>query len=171
MDEDLLRRSMALAQGGDKAAYRLVLDASRTWLTRFFARRIAPAMVDDLVQETLLSMHAKRATFDSERSFLPWLSAIARYRWIDALRRTRAFEELEEDSAVVAGEEDEVLARLSLARLLNSLSPAQSNAIVLTRIEGKSVAEAAQICGQSETLVKVNVHRGLRKLASLIESE
>lgn len=170
-DDDLLRRSMALAQRGDKAAYRLVLDQSRDWLMRYFARRIAPGLIDDLVQDTLLSVHAKRATFDPARPFLPWLAAIARYRWIDALRRTRAFEELTEDGAALASGEDEMLARLSLQRLLTSLSTAQSSAITLTRIEGKSVAEAAVICGQSEAAVKVNVHRGIRKLASLIESE
>lgn len=170
-DADLLRRSMALAQSGDRAAYRFVLDQSRSWLTRYFARRIAPGMIDDLVQDTLLSVHAKRATFDPQRPFLPWLAAIARYRWIDALRRTRAFEVLEEDVATVASDEDEVIARLSLSRLMASLSSVQASAITLTRIEGKSIAEAATISGQSEAAVKVNVHRGLRKLASLIESE
>jgi RNA polymerase sigma-70 factor (ECF subfamily) len=47
----------------------------------------------------------------------------------------------------------------------------QANAIVLTRIEGRSIAEAAQISGQSESNVKVSVHRGLRKLAAMVESE
>lgn len=171
LDEDLLRRSMAASQRGDQSAYRLVLDQSRNWLTRYFARRIAPELIDDLVQDTLLSVHAKRATFDSTRPYLPWLAAIARYRWIDALRRTCVFDELDDDCASIVSTEDEVLARLSLARLMNCLTPAQSNAITLTRIEGKSVAETATICGQSEGAVKVNVHRGLRKLASLIESE
>ena len=171
IDEDLLRRSMADAQRGDRAAYRLVLDQSHRWLTRYFARRIAPGLIDDLVQDTLLSVHAKRATFDAGRPYLPWLAAIARYRWIDALRRTRVFDELEDNCAIIASSEDELFARLSLSRLMAGLTSAQSSAITLTRIEGKSVAEAATICGQSEAAVKVNVHRGLRKLASLIESE
>ena len=63
------------------------------------------------------------------------------------------------------------IARLSLSALMTRLPPSQANAIVLTRVEGRSVAEAARICGQSETLVKVNVHRGLKRLAMLVESE
>ncbi|MBA4165623.1 MAG: RNA polymerase subunit sigma-24, partial [Erythrobacter sp.] len=42
-------------------------------------------------------------------------------------------------------------------------------AIELVRIEGRSIVEAAEKTGQSESSVKVNIHRGLKKLATLIE--
>ena len=171
IDDDSLRRSMMLALRGDKPAYALVLDQSRHWLLAYFRRRVPPSMIDDLVQETLLSVHSKRQSFDTARPYLPWLAAIARYRWVDALRRMRDTDELHPE-AIASGEDDSpVVARLSIARLLSHLPARQANAIVLTRIEGHSVAEAARICGQSENLVKVNVHRGLRKLAALVESE
>lgn len=171
VDDDSLRRAMALTLRGDKAAYRMVLDESRRWLLRYYRRRVAPQMIDDLVQETLVSVHAKRRSFDPARPFLPWLAAIARYRWVDALRKMRDTDELNPEE--IASEEDDgpVVARLSLERLLSHLPARQANAIVLTRIEGRSVAEAARISGQSESLVKVNVHRGLKRLAALVESE
>ena len=169
--DDDLRRMMRAAQGGDKAAYRTALSASRDWLLRYYARRIAPASVEDLVQETLLSVHAKRASYDPTRPYYPWLAAIARYRWIDALRKLTSDEELGEHDAPVSSEEDAVLSRLSLDGLLHRLPDAQSLAIQLTKIEGRSVADAARITGQTEALVKVNVHRGLKKLAALVESE
>ena len=170
-DDDSLRRAMARSFDGDKAAYRHVLDESRRWLLGFYRRRVPPQMIDDLVQETLISVHSKRQSFDPSRPYLPWLAAIARYRWVDALRKMRDTEELNPEE--VAGDDDggAVVARLSIARLLSHLPAGQANAIVLTRIEGRSVSEAAQVCGQSESLIKVNVHRGLRKLAALVESE
>ena len=58
-----------------------------------------------------------------------------------------------------------------LDRMLALLPTGQAQAITLVKIEGASIAEASQICGQSESLVKVNIHRGLKKLAQLIESE
>ena len=67
------------------------------------------------------------------------------------------------------GHEEAVLARLSLDGLFGRLPPAQARAIELVKIEGHSIREAAQKCGQSEPLVKVNIHRGLRKLAAIIE--
>ncbi len=167
-----LARLMALAQGGDRAAYRAVLEASGAWLGRYFARRIAPSAVDDLVQETLVSVHRKRATYDPMRPYLPWLAAIARSRWVDPVRRTYRADAtmLAADIAVASGEEA-IAARISLDRLLAHLPAGQAEAIRLVKIEGLSVAEASQRCRQSESLVKVNVHRGLKRLAAMIESE
>jgi len=169
--DDDCRRLMGRAQAGDKSAYRGLLGGCRDWLERYYSRRITPHMVDDLVQDTLISLHAKRASYDPSRPFYPWLAAIARYRWVDALRKLTQTEELHDADAVVEHEEDAVLSRLSLDSLLVRLPPAQANAITLTRVEGLSIKEAARICGQSESLVKVNVHRGLKRLAALVESE
>lgn len=171
IDDDSLRRGMARALEGDKASYRHVLEETRRWLLSYYRRRVPPHMIDDLVQETLVSVHGKRQSYDSTRPYLPWLAAIARYRWIDALRKMRDQDELHPEA--IASDEDDgaVVARLSIERLLSYLPAAQANAIVLTRIEGRSVAEASRISGQSESLIKVNVHRGLKKLAALVESE
>ena len=171
-DDGTLARLMAQAQDGDGGAYRLVLETSRDWLRRFFRNRIAPQAIDDLVQETLLSLHNKRASYDPDRPFLPWLAAIARYRWIDELRRTyrTAADELS-GSEAAEPQDDELIARISLDRLLDRLPAPQIAAIRLVKLEGLSIAEAAIRCGQSEPLVKVNIHRGLRRLAALIESE
>lgn len=169
--DDEARRLMANAQRGDRAAYKVLLGSARDWLMRYYRSRIAPQSIEDLVQETLLSLHSKRATYDSQRPFYPWLAAIARYRWVDALRKLTRSEEILEDELTVEHEEEAVLSRLSLSALLARIPPAQANAITLTRISGRSVAEAARITGQSENLVKVNVHRGLKKLAALVESE
>lgn len=170
-DDDSLRRAMELALQGDKVAYREVLEQSRRWLLAYYRRRVSPMMIEDLIQDTLMSVHSKRQSFDASRPYLPWLAAIARYRWVDALRRMRATDELHPEE--VAGEEDEgpIVARLSIGRLLSHLPPRQANAIVLTRIEGRSIAEAARISGQSESNVKISVHRGLRKLSAMVESE
>ena len=52
--------------------------------------------------------------------------------------------------------------------LLATLPAAQRLAIVLTKIEGLSVAEAAQRGGVSASALKVQVHRGLKRLAALV---
>ena len=169
-DEATLGRLAANAQKGDRQGYAVLLKQSEGWLRRYFGRRIPPANLDDLVQETLLSLHTKLASYDPARPFLPWLAAIARYRWVDHLRKVYRAEEVALETDITQpGEEDEAIARISLERLFAQLSPAQARAIELVKIEGRSIEEAAHGCGQSESLVKVNIHRGLRKLASLIE--
>jgi RNA polymerase sigma factor (sigma-70 family) len=171
-DDETLARLMGRAQGGDAAAYRTVLEAAQRWLSRYFARRINPCAIDDLVQDTLASIHAKRASYDPERPFLPWLAAIARYRWVDQLRKTYRADETElTDIFGVEPEDEAVMARISIGRLLAQLPSGQARAIQLVKIDGLSIAEAAMQTGQSEPLVKVNIHRGLKKLAAMIESE
>ncbi|MFW5633595.1 MAG: sigma-70 family RNA polymerase sigma factor [Erythrobacter sp.] len=171
-DDASLSALMGKAQAGDRAAYRAVLEHSRAWLVRFYRGRIDPASAEDLVQETLMSIHAKRATYDPSRPFLPWLAAIARYRWVDRLRRTGSWGETELDEALAEGDHEAgILARISIDRMLARLSKGQGDAIRLVKIEGLSIAEASRRTGQSESLVKVNIHLGLRKLADHVESE
>lgn len=169
-DEATLARLMAMAQAGDRAAYAALLEACQRWLRRYYARRIGPCQLDDLVQDTLLSLHRKRASYDPARPFLPWLAAIARYRWVDHLRKLYRADETELDNNFAA-EPDEpgISARISLERLFAYLPSAQVAAIEMVKIDGLSISEASQASGQSESLVKVNIHRGLKRLAALIE--
>ncbi|CAH2603320.1 Sigma-70 family RNA polymerase sigma factor [Rhodovastum atsumiense] len=162
---------MAAAQRGDAASYHRLLSAVAPWLRRYFVRRLPPAMVDDAVQDTLVALHEKRHTYDPSRPFGAWLAAIAKYKWIDALRALRARPtETLDDAIAVADHGDGVVSASSLERLLMMLRPAQSDAIRLVKIQGFSVEEAAQATGQSVSLVKVNIHRGLRRLISLLRT-
>lgn len=172
MGESELHPLMALSLAGDADAYRALLGGCQVWLTHYYARRMAPSHIDDLVQETLISMHTKRASYDPARPFLPWLAAIARYRWIDQLRKTSRAAEVElDDELGVDSEEDVVAAQLSLDRLFDQIKPEQAKAIRLVKIAGLSIAEAASQTGQSEPLIKVNIHRGLKRMAALVESD
>lgn len=171
-DDRMLARLMALAQAGDGQAYTALLEACQAWLRRYFARRIAPAALDDLVQETLVSLHTKRASYDPTRPFLPWLAAIARFRWVDHLRKVYRADETALDADLVADPQaTPIAARISIDRLLELLPPKQADAIRLVKIDGLSIAEASSRSGQSEPLVKVNIHRGLKKLQQMIEKD
>ena len=172
-NEEGLRRLMRMSQSGDKQAYAVLLEQCGSWLTRYFRQKIAPDAIDDLVQETLISLHRKRASYDPSRPFLPWLAAIARYRWVDRLRqgyRNQA-DALEHHDVAEESHEEMVAARISIDRLLDLIPAGQSEAIRCMKIEGLSIAETCQRTGQSETSVKVNIHRGLKRLSALVESE
>lgn len=161
---------MAAAQRGEAGPYRRLLELLRPWLERYFRRRLPLPMVEDMVQETLISIHEKRHTFDPGRPFEPWLAAIARYKWIDRLRAMKraSFEELDENLAV-PDHHGAVMSATILEALLAELKPAQSQVIRLVKLQGFSVEEAAAASGQSVSLVKVNIHRGLAKMAAVAE--
>lgn len=162
---------MAAAQAGQAAPYRRLLAELRPWLMRYFARRLPPAAVEDAVQETLIAIHAKRHTFDPDRPFGPWLAGIARYKWIDRLRIAgrHAADELPETLST-PDHEAAVTSATALRGLMATLKPAQSEVIRLVKLDGLSIEEAAARSGQSVSLVKVNIHRGLGRLAKLVES-
>jgi RNA polymerase sigma-70 factor (ECF subfamily) len=170
-DDETLARLMALTQRGDKSAYRVLLGECETWLKRYYARKIDAATLDDLVQDTLMSLHRKRASWDSSRPFLPWLAAIARYRWVDHLRKVYRAKESELNEEITADPADQAIAaKIGLERLLGLIPEKQALAIRLVKIEGLSIAEASTRTGQSESLVKVNIHRGMKRMSAAIEA-
>lgn len=168
---DAWGRLMAAAQAGEAAPYRRLLGELRPWLLRYFARRLPPSSVEDAVQETLIAIHAKRHTYDPVRPFGPWLAGVARYKWIDRLRMAarHAADELPE-SLGVADHEAAVTSAAALHGLMATLKPAQAEVIRLVKLDGLSIEEAAAQTGQSVALVKVNIHRGLGRLARILES-
>lgn len=176
--EHQLKALMLLSLDGDEGAYRRLLNVVRVLLVSYYGRRMsgaAGADVEDLVQETLLSLHGRRGTYDRGRPFTAWLFAIARYKLIDHHRgrggRKAAETELLEDLESTDFDADALTARLDLDRLLEGLPVAQRELIRQVRIEGLSVAETAERSGRSESAVKIGVHRGLKALAAKIRGE
>ncbi len=158
--------AMAASLAGDPAAYRRLLEEAGRWLRRYFARRLASELIDDAVQEALTALHLKRATFEPGRPFLPWLAAIARFKGVDCMRSAgrHCTEELDETLHGVPSHESASLSGIVMAGLFERLRRPQADAIQLVKLQGFSVREAAAMTGQSEALVKVNIHRGLAAL-------
>lgn len=166
---------MVAGLNGDNAAHERLLRALAALLRSFFGRRLGGAAddVEDLVQETLIAIHHRRATYDRSRPFTAWAYAIARYKMIDHFRRCRIQVPVEglEDLLVAEGFEDAVGARLDVDRLLGGISAKQAKVIRATKVDGLSIAEAAESAGISEADVKVSVHRGLKALADRLRSK
>jgi RNA polymerase sigma-70 factor (ECF subfamily) len=108
-----------------------------------------------------------------QRPLTAWCFAIAKYKLIDLLRRRSRHEEQTlsldgGDDAIGPDDLEASDARRDLLRLLEQLPDRQRLPIVLVKIDGRSVVEAARLTGMSEAAVKVGVHRGLKALAALI---
>lgn len=157
---------------GDGAAYAELLRKLQGFLRAYYSRRLGRAAdAEDLLQETLIAMHTRRATYDPSRPFTAWVHAIARYKLIDFYRKTkRQAEEPLDDPDILFGSEDAnaAEAQRDLDRLLKGLPEKTQKLIRDTKIEGLSTAEAAEKHGISESAVKVGVHRGLKSLAAKV---
>jgi len=173
--EAQLKAWMTDGLDGDAVAHAALLRALVPLLSSFYRRRMRGADddVEDLVQETLIAVHTRRATYDRERPFTAWLYAIARYRMIDHFRRRKISVSIEdvETILVVEGFETSANAQMDVDRLLAGLSPKQARAIRDTHIDGLSIAEAASSAQIGESDVKISVHRGLKALAARIRGD
>lgn len=175
LSEDQLKALMVAAMAGNARAYEQLLSLAAERLRRYFRRRLErESDVEDLVQEVLMAIHTKRASYAPALPFTAWLHGIARYRLIDHFRREgrRATVPLDDAAELQDGDvTGAAMAAADLESLLATLPPKQAIAIRLTRISGYSVSEAAERSGQSESSVKVNVHRGLGKLIARLSGK
>ena len=132
-----------------------------------------PDDVEDIVQESLLAIHNKRHTYDQKQPLGAWVHAIAKYKLVDFLRgrgvRESLNDSMEDVSELFAYTDFEAAeARRDIMKLLDQLPEKQRMPIIHTKLEGLSVEEAALNMGMSVSAVKVVVHRGFKKLASLV---
>ncbi|MBM4159943.1 MAG: RNA polymerase sigma factor [Ignavibacteria bacterium] len=130
---------------------------------------------EDIVHETFLKVWNNIGTLDDSSSFRSWLFTIARNQALLFLRDRRPFEELTDESS---SENDDPLHAListelsdSISSLLNALSPAYRELIVLRVYEGLSYAEIASVTGLSLSAVRVHLYRARKALARLYNEQ
>jgi RNA polymerase sigma-70 factor (ECF subfamily) len=167
---------MAAAQDGDRAAYAALLRDCLPLLRAIIRRQgVPPDAIEDAVQETLLTLHRVRHTYDPARSFTAWLGGIARHRALDQLRRGGARARLEThapaeyEAFAEPGEgPDAALQRGDAARRLRdavaSLPAGQREAVQRLGLQDQSLAEAAAATRKSKVALKVSLHRALKTL-------
>ena len=166
---------MRAAINGDTDAYRQLLRSLASSLRAVTRRGFAQAGaalndVEDVVQETLLAIHLKRHTWNSDQPLGPWVRAIARHKLIDALRRRGRHREVPIEAVLdlLAAEEPRSdLDRQDAERLVNDLRGRQQAIVRAISIEGRSIREVAQRLGMNEGAVRVALHRGLKALSAM----
>jgi RNA polymerase sigma factor (sigma-70 family) len=174
---------MKAAQTGDTRSYMALLYAITPRVRHFVVRHrifLDAADVDDLVQDTLLSLHAARATYDPERPFIPWLLAIARNRLADGARRysRQGAYEVQVDSQNVTFVENETNIQVdtyrdpeALKHAINDLPRAQREAVEMLKLRQLSLKEASLLSGMSIGALKASVHRAVANLRKALSKD
>ena len=170
---------------GEDSAFGEVYDLLAPRLYGFFVRHTGEtSRAEDLVQQTMLQMHAARLSFALGSDAVPWAFAIGRRLLIDSRRRTKKevlFETAEDDAAALdhkverfavpdalaISKQQEGRARDELERMPES----HRTAYMLVRQEGLSIAEAAEIVGTTPTAIKLRAHRAYEALRAALANE
>ena len=169
---------MRAAQDGDAKAYQALLRGCIPVIAAIARQqRLPPDRVDDVVQETLMTIHRARATYDPQLRFLPWLRAIAHRRAIDLLRRHgRASGHEVHDPAAYEGHADagpdaaELVdrgdRRQGLHAAVSQLPAGQRQAVEQLVLRDRSLDQASAETGRNKVALKVNLHRAIQALRS-----
>jgi RNA polymerase sigma-70 factor (ECF subfamily) len=174
---------MAAYCDGEASAFRelyaLVAPRLYGYLLKMARQR---ALADDLLQQTFLKVHRARGAYIRGADPVPWIYSIAHRTFLDEARKHKRAvvrvgdeDELPELAADLRGESDDrrddpadpALLEDALTALA-TLPEQQREAVVLTKLDGKSVAEAAEIAGTTVGAMKVRAHRGYEALRTLL---
>ena len=135
--------------------------------------------MDDLLQEAFLQVFQSLRAWRAEASLATWIDRIAvrvAYRYLSQRRRRIATDPLADDddgpAIAAAATHDGPGARRQLARdgvkrlyaVLDELSPAARLAFTLHEIDGRPIAEVAQLVGSSVTATKLRVWRARNRV-------
>jgi RNA polymerase sigma factor (sigma-70 family) len=179
ISDDDLAGFMKAAQAGDQDAYIQLLQEVTIRLRRIVRRYrgfITDEDIEDLVQDTLLSLHSVRATYDPQRPFMPWILAITRNRLADGARRyaRTSGREVNTDCLDVtfanenANTTADVFREEDLRNAIEDLPAAQRTAVEMLKLRELSLKEAASVSGMSIGALKVATHRAMIALRKML---
>jgi len=168
-------RLMAAAQAGDRRAYEDLLRECLPLLRQICRARLRDATeAEDAVQDTLLTIHRARASYDASRPFRPWLIAITERRALDRIRargRRSGREAALDLAAELPATESSADAALDAARAaaklrdaVQDLPESQRTALGLTKLQDLTLQEASARSGMSVGALKVATHRAVQTL-------
>ncbi|MFJ5230614.1 RNA polymerase sigma factor [Kitasatospora sp. NPDC088391] len=179
-----LAPAVRAAQDGDEEAFRILFRAVQPGLLRYLrvligSRPGADGDAEDIASETWLQIARDLPGFRGDADgFRGWAATIARNRAMDHLRRLRrrplADLPVEYLAELAAAEDTEGRALATVGTsdalaLIASLPPDQAEAVLLRVVLGLDAESAARVLGKRAGSVRMAAHRGLRRLAKVLE--
>jgi RNA polymerase sigma factor (sigma-70 family) len=170
--------ALPVALPGDQAdRLSALFEAHHDRLYRL-ARRLVPSVDDalDLMQETFLkaarSPNAVPPGLTSEEAWLVRILVnVRRDQWRKAAVRTRHDRELGRPTDVDHGPEAALIARATVWRALDLLTPRRRAVIVMRELEGLAIPAIATTLGISAVTVRWHLSRGRHELARVLNPQ
>lgn len=161
-----------------RMSFEALVDELGGPLFRYLCRMLGnSADADDVLQDSLLRIAQGLPGLEREEAVRSWAFRITTHAAIDHIRkRERAnLLALEEDEGPtdVADDDPLVLDEMNacVREVIDGLPPEHRAALVLFHIEGKSMAETAEILGISPGATRVRVHRARARLKAALGRE
>ncbi|MFD4658499.1 RNA polymerase sigma factor [Kitasatospora sp. NPDC058444] len=179
-----MTEAVRAAQGGDEEAFRLLFRTVQPGLLRYLRVLVGGRPEDaqdaeDIASETWLQIARDLRGFSGDGdAFRGWAATVARHRALDHLRarRRRPVTDLPFEQLVgLAAGDDTARAALTTVgtadalALISRLPRDQAEAVLLRVVMELDAESAARVLGKRAGSVRMAAHRGLRRLAKLVE--
>lgn len=159
---------VAAARRGDHAAFDRLYHRFVRMVHGLLLARVPARDVDDLVQDVFARAYERLGSLRDAAAFGGWLATMARHRAADYHRQVRPTVELVETAGADGPRHDTALAVLAALR---GLPEAYRDTLTLRLIEGLTGPEIAERTGLTPGSVRVNLHRGMRRLRQALGDE
>jgi RNA polymerase sigma-70 factor (ECF subfamily) len=176
MDPESIEASQVMERycAGEVAAFRRLYAMLAPRILAYLRGLIGDrAAAEDLLQQTFLKVHEARGACVRGANPIPWIYTIAHHTCLDELRkRKRSRVRLTVDGRLASptcadfggtANEAQVQAESTRAAAamaaLQHLPEKQRQALILTKVHGRSHAEAAQIAGSTPGAIRLRAHR------------
>ncbi|MFE2499192.1 RNA polymerase sigma factor [Streptomyces scopuliridis] len=180
-DDAELTAAVLAAQDGDEDAFRTVYRAVHPRLLGYLRTLVGEPDAEDVASEAWLQIarDLDRFTGDADR-FRGWAARIARNRALDHIRMRGRRPAIGADETELTGKAadsdtaDEAMEALSTGRtmaLIAQLPQDQAEAVVLRVVVGLDAKSAAKTLGKRPGAVRTAAHRGLKRLAELLDAD
>jgi RNA polymerase sigma-70 factor (ECF subfamily) len=171
-------RLIALVAGGDGQAFRELYGKYQTRLTRFLFNVVRqPHIVEEVLDDTMMVVWERAASFKGESKLSTWMFAIAYRKAIKAVRRyDEPLEDHGQDGRVSTDanpEEEYELGHLRrlLKAAMEQLSPDHRAVVDLTYFHDLGYREIAEILDCPVDTVKTRMFYARRHLRRCLEGE
>jgi RNA polymerase sigma-70 factor (ECF subfamily) len=168
-------RLIVRAQSGDLRAFEFVLREIEPALRGYVGRLLgAPAVVDDVLQETFLRIWRGLAWLDDPTLFHAWIYRIATREAYRAMRRERAREDVRVDTGALDGMAAafaDPATKLDAERCLAQVSPLARIVLAAHYFEGLTLEDIAAATGAPLGTIKSRLASGLAQLRTLMGAQ
>ncbi|MFQ5470762.1 MAG: RNA polymerase sigma factor [Gammaproteobacteria bacterium] len=170
------------AQQGDKNAYHQLLTEVNRYAVSIIRKKVGfyIADTDDIAQECLMGIHRSLSTYHPSRQFKPWVTAIIHHKLADYFRKNIKIRETEvhEDAELVTSSplltnysnETEDIDN-SVGTSVEQLPRPLKQAILLTKVDGLSYAEAAKQENITEATLRKRISRAYKQILESLSQE
>jgi RNA polymerase sigma-70 factor, ECF subfamily len=160
-------RRVAQAMGGSQEACSWLYRRYLPLVHGLLLARFRPAIADELTQECFALAFQRLRQLREPAHFGAWIATIARHlRSPDGVREESIDERFDVQDPDADPSRQAEAAHLLAA--IRSLPGSYAETLALRLVEGMSGAEIAQLTGLTPDSVRVNLHRGMRKLREIV---